>query len=163
MNIRLEATSNRGSFRLLRSNDLICDLRSTGLIICGAITEYNDQKIEIKPKSVFQRHFDILKDGHNVGAITMHRFQHIQITLKRADGAPPDSFVIKRSGFFKMRYDLMASDKRLLTITSKFSWFNFRYEYLVEEHNHDYPDEILNELLIYAGFAANLNHARSRS
>jgi hypothetical protein len=163
LSIRLEATSNRGSFRLFRLNDFICDVRSTGLLICGATTEYDDQKIEIKPRSVFQRRFDILKDGHAVGAITMHRFQPIQIILKRADGTPDDVFVIKRSGFFKMRYDLMALEQRLLTITSKFSWFNFRYEYLVEEHNHDYPDEILNELLIYAGFAASLNHARSRS
>lgn len=163
MTIRLEATSNRGSFKLFRLDNLICNLRSTGLIICGAITEYNDQKIEIKAKSIFQRSFDILKDGNGVGTITMHRFQDIHITLKRADGADPDKFMIKRSGFFKMRYELLASSQRLLIITSKFNWFNFRYEYTVEEHSHDYPDEVLNELLIYAGFAASLNHSRARS
>jgi len=163
LSIRLEATSNRGSFKLFRLDDLICDLQSVGWPSCHAITEYNNQKIEIKPRSIFQRGFDILKDGKVVGEVTMNWFDHIRINLTRADGSGSDRFVLKSGGFIKKQYDLLSSNQRLLSITSKFNWFGFYYSYDVEEYEHRYPDEILNELLIYAGFASNLSHARSRN
>ena len=163
MGIRLETTSNRGGFKLFRSDKLVYSLKSNKWPSHYAATEYNNQKIELKSKSVFQNSFHILKNENIVGEILMHWFQSIRINLTRADGTGSDNFTLMRSGLFTIKYDLWASKKKLLTVTSKFRWFDFKYQYLVEEHAHDYPEDVLNELLIYAGYAASLNHAKSHS
>lgn len=163
MGIRLEATSNRGGFNLFRSDKLIYSLKSNKWPSHYAVTEYNNQKIELQSKSVFQNSFHIQKNGKIVGEILMHWFEQIRINLTRADGAGSDNFILTRSGLFTLEYDLWTSKKKLLTVTAKFRWFGFKYQYVVEEHTHDYPEEILNELLIYAGYAASLNHAKTHS
>lgn len=158
MAILLESTDSRGSFRLLRDNRERFVLKYTSWFSSKAITSCNDEDISIQPKNIWMSKFDIFKDGVDVGDIIFNWMSHVIIRLTRADGKGEDEFLLKHRGILSSQYELLTEkDHHLLTLKASFNWSKFKYNYSVEREDHDFPDEILDELLIYCGFAANLH------
>ena len=162
MSILLESTDSRGSFRLLRDGAEQFQLQYQNWFSSKAETDFNDQQIMMKSKNIWMSKFDIFKDGVDVGDIIFNWMGHVIIRLTRADGSGEDEFLLKHRGVLSSQYELRTeTDKHLLTLKAGFNWKKFKYNYDVIRQDHDYPDVVLNELLIYCGFAANLHMTNS--
>ena len=162
MTILLESIDSRGSFRLLRNNAEEFRLKYTNWFSSKAVTSFNHQDIMMRPKNIWMSKFDIFKDDVDVGDIIFNWMGHVIIRLVRADGKGEDEFLLKHRGILSTQYELRTEDnEHLLTLKAGFNWKKFKYNYEVTREDHDYPDVVLNELLIYCGFAANLHMTNS--
>jgi hypothetical protein len=151
-----------GSFRLLREGEAQFELSYTNWFSSRAETSYGGQDIALKSKNIWMSKFDIFKNGVDCGDIIFNWMGHVIIRLTRADGAGEDEFLLKHRGILSTQYELHdASKSHLLTLKAGFNWSKFKYNYTVTQENHDFPQEVLDELLIYCGFAANLHMSRS--
>jgi len=160
--ITLESIDSRGSFRLLRDGGAQFVLKYTNWFSSKAETAYNDQTIEIRSKSMWNSKFDIFKNGQDCGDIIFNWMGHVIIRLTRADGKGEDEFQLKHRGIISTQYELLTEkNEHLLTLKASFNWSKFKYNYAVERENHDFLDAVLDELLIYCGFAANLHMTNS--
>jgi len=158
VSVLLESTSSKGSFQLLRDGHHRFELAYKGWFSSNARSAYNGQSIEIKSKNIWMSKFDIWKDGQDCGDIIFNWMSHVIIRLTRADGSGEDEFLLKHRGILSTQYELWNADERhLLTLKAGFNWSKFKYNYSVEDEDHEYPQDVLDELLIYCGFAANLH------
>ena len=162
MSILLESIDSRGSFRLLRDGAEEFQLKYKNWFSSQAVTSFNNQEIMMRPKNIWMSKFDIFKDGVDVGDIIFNWMGHVIIRLTRADGKGEDEFLLKHRGLFSSQYELLTEkNERLLMFKAGYNWKKFKYNYEVIREDHDYPDIVLNELLIYCGFAANLHMTNS--
>lgn len=123
-----------------------------------AVVEYNSQCIEIVPKNFWKSKFDIYKNDVDCGDIIFNWMGHVIIRLSRLDGAPDDEFLLKHRGLISTEYDLITiNNERVLTLKANYDWSKLKYFYSIEKENHGFLDEVLDEFLIYCGFAANLH------
>jgi len=160
--IILESIDSRGSFRLLRDETERFKLKYTNWFNSKAETSYNQQDIIIRSKNLWNSKFDIFKDNRDCGDITFNWMGHVIIRLTRADGKGEDEFLLKHRGILGRLYELLTEkNTHLLTLKASFNWSKFKYNYTVAREGHDFPDAILDELLIYCGFAANLHMTRT--
>lgn len=162
MTLLLESTDSRGSFRLLRGTNQQFELKYQNWFSSKATTHLNDQDITLQSKNFWMSKFDIFKDGVDVGDIIFNWMGHVIIRLIRADGKGEDEFLLKHRGILSSQYELLTEkQERLLTLKAGFNWKKFKYNYEVIREDHDFPDIVLDELLIYCGFAANLHMTNS--
>lgn len=158
MTVFLESTSSKGSFRLLREGQSRFELAYKGWFSGEAMTAFNGQDIKIKSKNIWMSKFDIFKNELDCGDIIFNWMSHVIIRLTRADGAGEDEFLLKHRGILSTQYELWSANERhLLTLKAGFNWSKFKYNYSVEDEDHEFPQDVLDELLIYCGFAANLH------
>ena len=157
MSIQLESIDSRGSFRLLRDGIEALQLKYQNRFSLKATTFFNDQEIAVLPKNFWMTKFDIFKDSVDVGDIICNFTGYVIIQLLRADGKGQDEFMLKHRGLMSKQYGLLnKKNECLLTLKTNFNWKTFKYNHEVIHEDHDFPDIVLNELLIYCGFAANL-------
>jgi len=158
----LESIDSRGSFRLLRDGAEQFQLKYQNWFSSKAMTAYNDQQIIMKSKNIWMSKFDIFKNDKDVGDIIFNWMGHVIIRLTRADGKGEDEFLLKHRGILSTQYELRTeNNEHLLTLKAGFNWKKFKYNYEVIREKHDYPAIVLDELLIYCGFAANLHMTNS--
>lgn len=161
--LKLESISGKWNYRLLRDERSVFEVSyKEGWFSRNARSSVNGQEIEIRSKSMWQNKFDIIKDKKKCGEIRSKWDGGIVIKLKRADGKGFDEFTLKLKGFFARSYELRSSKGELiLTFKTKFNWKTFRYNYQVQEVDHHYPDEAVDELLVYSGYGVNLSAMNS--
>jgi hypothetical protein len=152
----LEVISIAGShdFKLVRDGIDVCTLIKKGWLKSSAETEVNGEKIEIRATSIFCYNYDIIKNGKLCGRIKTSLTGATKVELKRSDGNGSDVFDLKREGWLIRDYRLRAKGRQeILMFRGKFGWSDFRAHYEIIEQDHGYPDEAINELLIYGTFA----------
>ena len=161
--IKLYSLSNKWDFRIARNETPFSEVRyNRNWFSKSAKADVNGQSISIEPQSMWHNTYRIVKDGKPCGEIRSNWSSKVTISLKRSDGKGSDNFIISQNGWFGPRCILKTpTGKSLLRFDSKFNWSTFKFNYTVTELEHDYPDEAINELLVYCGFAVNLSAMNS--
>ena len=162
MVLKLQSISHLGDFRLMKDDIERFELKYSDWFSSDAATQFNGQTIEIRPRNIWNSKFDIFKDNQDCGDIIFNWRGHVIIRLIRLDDGGEDEFLLKHRGILNTRYDLISAQARhILTLTANYNWSKFKYFYSVDNENHDIPDIVLEEFLIYCGFAANLHMSRN--
>jgi hypothetical protein len=161
--IRLQSLSHKWDFQIARHEAAFSEVRySRNWFSKTARAKVNGQTILIKPLSILNNKFSISKNGRPCGQIHSNWTSRVSLSLKRSDGNGSDHFIISQKGWFGPRWVLKTeAGEPLLRFNSKFNWRTFKFNHRVTEFEHDYPDEAINELLVYSGFAVNLSAMNS--
>lgn len=163
--LKMESIAGKWNYRLLRGGEGVFDvIYDDGWFTRNAKTVVNGQHIRLKSKSIWQSKFNIIKNKKICGELRLQWDGGVTIKLKRSDGKGFDVFNLKRKGFFSRSYELSGKDGNvLLVFDTKFNWKTFKYNYRIREIDHHYPDEAIDELLVYSGFAVNLSAMNASS
>lgn len=163
--LKMESIAGKWNYRLLRDGHGVFDvIYDAGWLSRNAKTSVNGQNIRLRSKSIWQTKFEIIKDDKDCGELRMSWDGGVKIKLKRSDGKGFDIFQLKRKGIFARSYELTNEKAEvLLVFETKFNWSTFRYNYRIREVEHHYPDQAIDELLVYSGFAVNLSAMNSGS
>ncbi|WP_296702446.1 hypothetical protein [Algoriphagus sp.] len=154
------STSGNGSFKLMDEHREIINLKYTNWFLGKAETYYERQKIEIKPRGLFNSSAVIVKHAKKIGEITMSWNGKMKINLEN-DLGKKRNFVLERTGFWKSDFTLKnESDQIVLTFQANNNWrklnSNYQIGSMLTDENFDN-----HELLIYCGYAINLAIALS--
>ena len=155
----LEIMSRSGvhDFDILREGQLVASLRKKGWFHGPAKALINDEAVKFVSESIFSTRYKIYKNEKPCGQIEIDWVGNIHISLMRALDAGQDIFKLKRKTWSARHYVLLyAKREPLLQLKGEFRWAEFSYHYDIEEGKHDYPDEAINELLVYCAFALKL-------
>lgn len=157
MRLRLETVSARGDLGLFRDDVEQFQLKYRNKTFSDAYASCHDQYIEIKSKNFRKREFDVFKNEEKCGYLTFSWFSCVIISLVRVDGSENDTFLLRKRGFLNPYYELVdVKGHRILTLKDNYHWNDFKYYFSVDNETHEFPDTVLDEFLIYCGFAVNL-------
>lgn len=154
--MHIVSTSGKGNFIIENNEQRILELSYENWFSSKSSTEFNEKKITIMPKNFWQSKFDIYKNGHDAGDILFNWKGNVIIRLLDSDHKE-SSYLLKAKGFWKRQFEFLDENENLIcTLIPSLSWKNFRYSYAIEQVSTEIPQDTLVELLVYAGFGANL-------
>lgn len=156
--MNLISTSGNGSFKVLEGHQEIFKLNYTNWFLGKAEAFLDRQKIEIKPKGIFQTKSEIRKHGKNIGTIGMswNGKMHIQYTNEEGKFL---KFILERTGFWQSDFCLKNElDEVLMELKASSNWKKLKSDYTIVLKHED-PQVENNELLVYVGYAMNLHVA----
>ncbi|GEM_PF-441836 len=154
--MKINSDSGKGNFTIEKEGRPLTNLEYKSWFGRGATAELFDQKIEIKPLGVWNKKFEILKNGVKKGQIHMNWKGDISVTLKD-EKHQTEIFLLKFKGTLKFRFLVINSHgEEVFTLKPSTGWKKLSYDYDVLNTNPSYDQSILIELLLYCGFSANL-------
>lgn len=156
----IEIISHSGGhdFTIRRNGKKVCSLRKKGWFEGPAKGVVNNEVIHFKSTGLFQNKYDIIKNDKICGQIRFYWHGGVIISLKRADGQDDDVFDLKAKNWLGVSYKLINRDEgHIVTFLGKFSWSFFNYKFIIEEADHNYLDQELDELLLYSVYAKKLH------
>ena len=152
----LSFISKRGSLQLIKDGFHLLELKYKNWLFGKASTEFNGNHIELKPKGIWHRKFDIYKNQIDKGDIIFN--WNGEVTIEFTDDfGEVKSCSLKSKGFWKYRFELTDEENDLiLVITPKMNWQRLNYDYEIEIFDHYMTENQLIELLTYCGFGTKL-------
>ncbi len=153
--MKIESTAARGNFKILNGNECLLEVTYANWFASKAETTFKNTKLEIKPKNIWQSKFSILKNDIPAGSITFNWKGHIIINTLDQEHLKTQ-YVLRAKGFWHMGFELLdAQEHQLLFLKPNLSWRKVNYNYEIQDCNQELSDSLI-ELLVYAGFSANL-------
>lgn len=161
--INIQLTSSRGDFILYENGEPVLNLKRSNWFSKASEMVYLESLIEIKPRNIWGRKFDIFDSGRIIGEILIKQMGKIEIEMQGAS-YKKHRFFLKRRGFLSPRYALFNDrDLHLLTLLSKFDWSKFNFNYNVEILNWEADDVDIYELLTYCAYSINIYRKHRQS
>lgn len=160
----IQILSAAGSFNFIIKRDerKVAELIRKGWITPTTKAKVNEDEITFISASLWGGKYDILKNARKCGKITCHWTGKMKISLYRSDGKGQDTFTLKNKEWFGGGYELRDThDQPIFGILGKFSWSNWKTHYTVEEFNHPYPEQAVDELLVYCAYALKVHANQS--
>ena len=153
--MQIESTSASGNFEIKSNGKKLLKLTYSNWFASNALTSFDSNNIEIKPKNIWQSKFDIIKDGIDKGDISFNWKGNVIIKLEN-ENKVQNQYLLKAIGFWKLGFELIdEKENKILSLKPNFNWKKVNYNYEVELNNQEDCKESI-ELLIYSGFGANL-------
>jgi len=154
--MKINSTSGKGNFLIEKDNAKILELNYSNWFSSRAKTEYNGNKIEIKPKNIWCSKFDIFKNNQDEGDIIFNWKGNIIIRILNEKNREL-SFLLKAKGFWKQYFELTNENGELIfTLKPSINWKKLNYNYEIKNRSNIYENNLETELVIYSGFGANL-------
>ena len=158
--MKIRSSSARGNFKIMNGNWEVVELQFEKWYSHKAAARYRGQQIEIRPKGFWNRKYEIIKNGKQIGSIKFEWKGGMVLQLEDADGQM-HSYLMKPKGILKFRYELIdEAGELLLTLRSDGKWYNLGMSYDIERTGLELPfDEA--EFLLYCGFTARVQMQQS--
>lgn len=150
--MKIKSTSGKGNFNIVINDNQLLELNYKNWFSSTANTKFNGLEIEIKPKNLWNTSFDIFHNGIDVGDITFNWKSNAIITVN------DNKYLFKAIGIWGLKFELLdENEDRIFLIKPSYKWKKMKYDYEIELTNEAYELNKQVELLIYAGFGANLH------
>lgn len=162
--ITISLTSSRGDFILYEDEEPVITMKRSGWFSVASEMVYLGSFIEIKPRNIWWRKFDIFDDGRIIGGLSINGWGNMEIEMEGAN-YKKYHFFFKKKGFLHSRFELYQNKtEHLLTLYAKFNWARFNYDFNVEVFRWEEEDLDIYELLAYCGYCAGiyLKHKRGK-
>lgn len=114
-----------------------------------SFTTINSFDFKISPANLLGDEWHIFKNGQNIGRLAFSSYRYSLITLNRFDGNV-DNFRLDEEGYARV-YRLTGHSGTLMRFIASLNPLRVDDKYDVELHSNIYSDEILHELIFYAG------------
>ncbi len=160
--INITLTSNRGDFILYEDQEPILTMKRSGWFSAASEMAYLDNLIEIKPRNIWWRKFDIFENGRIVGELLIPSRGKMEINIEGAN-YKRFHFLLRKKGFWNSRFELYKDRKDLLlTLHAKFNWSRLNFDFNVEIFEWQEEDLDIYELLAYCAYGASnyMEHKR---
>ena len=162
--ITIESKTSRGDFTLYENREPVLTMKRRGWFSVSNEMTYLGHFIEIKPRNIWGRKYDIFDNGRIVGEIIAEPFFGGTDIVVEGVNYKKHRFLLKRKGFFTGRFELYdAQGDFVLSLHPKFNWSTFSFNMNVAVGYWDEDDLDIYELLAYCGFAAFLYYRRRNS
>ncbi|MBB6325657.1 hypothetical protein FHS59_001272 [Algoriphagus iocasae] len=158
--MNLISISGNGSFKLVDEHKEVVKLKYTNWFLGKAETYLDHQKIEIKPKGLFNSSADIKRHGRKIGDISMSWKGKMKIQFENQEGVK-FIFSLNRTGVWKS--DFTVKDDKgnpVLNFIANRNWRKIKTDYQIDILQSLESVDI-HELLLYCGYAINLHIALS--
>lgn len=153
--MKVESTSADGKFTIKSGEKSILAFEYADDLPLHSHDYLNAIDIHIKQKNQWQSKFTILKHGIDHGDISLSWKGYVVIRLGNEDNIQ-QQYILKPIGFWKTRFELLdKKENKILSIQPNFKRKKMSYKY-ERKAEHKEESEKRLELLIYAGFGANL-------
>lgn len=151
--MKIKSTSVTGNFEILNIlDDRLVELQYSNWFSSNSKARFNSTDIEIKPKNKWGDKFDIFKNGAIMGSIVFNNNREILIYLENTK-----QYLLKAIGTWDLGFALTDENGvGIISLKPKMDWKKFSYNYGVTIDCEATETAEIIELLIFAGFGANL-------
>ena len=154
--MKILSSSGKGNFIIEKESKKILELKYKNWFSSSANTEFEDNKIEIRPKNIWNSKFDIYKNNLDKGDIIFNWKGNIIIRLSDEKNTEK-SFLLRARGFWNQQFELTdEQDNLIFVLKPSMNWKKLSYNYDIQNLSNTYEEITLVELAIYCGFGANL-------
>ncbi|MDO4789769.1 MAG: hypothetical protein Q3998_02260 [Porphyromonas sp.] len=155
MNATIKSVAAKGDFVLEIGNKEVLHVFYKSIFSNIANLNLNGENIEIRPRNVWCKKIDILKDGVNKGEIRFNWKGYIILRLATEESY--ETYVIKSKGLFRSDFEVRDSrNNPLFLMKPKVKWKKANFEYDILFNNDAEAKNPLIELLVYATYGVNL-------
>ncbi len=146
----MKITSKKRNLIIEGNGNKIIEIQYKNWLSNKIETEFNEQTIEIKPKSIWRSELEIFKNNEKTGNITFKWNGNALIRVFH-DKSKEIVFSLKAKGFIKSYFELKNEERELIFgIKPYFKWKKMNYDFEIENIQNLYNKNTMIELVIYS-------------
>lgn len=151
----IRSVSIKGNFEIVKDGEPLCLFEYKGLFSGEAKASFNGNDYVIKSGNFWQTHFDVLRNEIQIGKIYFNWKGQIVVNYTNHAGKE-NEFLFESKGVWKIRFIVIdRSGNEVMAMSSSWSK-TLKYHYDISFTSNSLTDKDVCELLIIAGYSANL-------
>lgn len=139
----------RRGFSLSKDGQTVFKTRHRFGLFPSSFVTFHGFVIDIKPENTLGDKWTVFKDGNNIGRLDFSHYRYAVIALSRTDGGE-DVFKLEESGYSQV-HTLSDASGLICKFTTSLNPLRFDDKYDVDIISTKFPNDVLEELLLYAG------------